>query len=70
MGIAMSTEDKKWRRESDLRILKEANEIKGDSGRLAGAQREAKEQAAALKGVAGVGGGEVSTLKDGYRKIG
>lgn len=42
-------EDKKWRRESDLRILQDAERIKADKERYKGAKECAREQLKALK---------------------
>jgi hypothetical protein len=41
-------EEKKWRAESDLRILKEARDIESNKSRMAAAKRIADEQMKAL----------------------
>ena len=47
------SEMKRFERQDDLRTLQRAEEIKGDSGRMRGAQREAKDQQKALSRIAG-----------------
>lgn len=51
--IAVPSDDK-WRAESDHRTLREAEEIKGDKGRLGAAAAHAKEQMEANAKVAGL----------------
>jgi hypothetical protein len=41
-------EEKKWRAESDLRVLKEARDIESNKSRMAAAKRIADEQMKAL----------------------
>lgn len=43
--------DKKWRAESDLRTLREAEEIRSDKSRVSAAQTEGRKQMAALSRV-------------------
>lgn len=50
--ISMSSEDKKWRAESDLRILMEAEAINKDAERLKAARSLAKAKLLDLAGVA------------------
>lgn len=54
--MEMSKEDEereaRWRAESDLRTLVDAEEIKKDSKRMAAAKKMGREQAAALRKVA------------------
>jgi hypothetical protein len=45
--------DNRWRAESDLRTLRDAEEIKADSSRVRAAKSEAKKQMNALSKVAG-----------------
>jgi hypothetical protein len=54
--IAMRKEEEKWRAESDLRTLTEAEEIKRDPKRLAMAQACAKEKLIEMAAVAGAAG--------------
>lgn len=46
------SEDKKWRAESDLRTLVEANEIKKDRKRFEAAQKLASEKSLEMGGIA------------------
>lgn len=46
-------EEARWRAESDLRTLQEAESIRADSNRLSNAKRHATEQLQALSSVAG-----------------
>lgn len=45
--------DSKWRAESDLRTLREAEEIKSDKSRVSAAKTEATKQMSALSRVTG-----------------
>lgn len=47
--MKMTAEDKKWEVESDARTLREAEEIKVDSGRFKKAAAELKKQAEAAR---------------------
>jgi len=49
----MSASDKRWRAESDLRTLRDAEEVKADSSRMHAAKAEAKKQMQALSKVSG-----------------
>ncbi len=42
-------DERKWRRQNDLRTLRDAEEIRGDPNRMSGAKSEAKKDMAALK---------------------
>lgn len=48
-----ASDDDKWRAESDMRTLVEAEEIRRDSKRFAAAQACAKKKIADMKSVAG-----------------
>ena len=48
----MTSEERRFRAESDLRALQQAQEIQGDRARLGAAQRVAKDQMRALDRVA------------------
>ena len=47
------SEMKRFERQNDLQTLQRAEEIKGDTSRMQGAQREAKKQQKALNKIAG-----------------
>lgn len=51
----MTTEDKKWRAQEDLRTLRVADEIRTDSSRVQAAKRIAKQEMRALTKIAGRG---------------
>lgn len=48
MPVRDMEEEKKWRAEADLRVLKEAREIEANRSRMAAAKRVADEQMKAL----------------------
>lgn len=50
--IQSSSQEKQWQAESDLRILKDAEQIKADASRMRAAQNEAKRQISAINKVA------------------
>lgn len=52
-SIAPIADDDKWRAESDLRTLRDAEEIRMDKARVARAQSVARDQMKALSKVAG-----------------
>lgn len=52
----MDAEEKRWRVESDLRTLAEADRIRADKGRMADVKAMAKEQVQALQRVTGTQG--------------
>lgn len=72
MAIALSTEEKKWREESDARTLAETDVINKTPARLRGAQRAAKrilakqqKEVAGLQKVAGQRTTKSSTPREG-----
>ena len=54
-GTPMVADDKKWQAESDLRILKEADEVRKDPKRLKAASDMAVKEVKALKTIGGMG---------------
>lgn len=54
VAISRADEEKRWRAESDMRTLMEAEEIKKDPKRLAAAQAMAKEKLVELAAVTAV----------------
>lgn len=50
-AIPSAAEQQRWQAENDLSMLRQAEEVKSDSGRLRRAQKLADEQAKALKKV-------------------
>ena len=59
----MTTEERRFRAEDDLRTLQRAQEIQGDRARLGDAQRVAKDQMRALDRVAGANKGRAGQRK-------
>lgn len=53
-AISRAEEEKRWRAESDMRTLMEAEEIKNDPARLKAAQAMAKEKLVELAAVTAV----------------
>jgi hypothetical protein len=49
----MTAQDRKWKAESDLRALSEAEEIRRDSARVSAARGIAKKQLTGLRRIAG-----------------
>lgn len=54
-GAISMAEDRKFRAQSDLRTLRDANEIRKDSSRINAARKEADKAMAALKKIGGKG---------------
>lgn len=48
MSNRIETQEKQWRREDDLRTLKQADEIRRDKERMKGAETELQKQMKAL----------------------
>jgi hypothetical protein len=59
----MTDEERRFRAEDDMRVLRQAQEIQGDRARLGAAQRMAKEQMQALSKVAGTSKGRAGQRK-------
>lgn len=59
VGMKMTQEEKEWRAQSDLRTLRDAEEIRNDKSRLEAAMKEAKKQMEALHEIAGKEVGEM-----------
>lgn len=57
----MDAEEKRWRTESDLRTLAEADRIRADKGCMADVKAMAKEQVQALQRVTGQQGAKASS---------
>ena len=53
LSASQAEQERRWRAESDLRILRDAEQIKGDKNRVLMAKRVAKEEMQALARISG-----------------